>query len=219
MADDVVTKRRYKRELIVFGYIRRILPKQIPTELKKLCLSFYSMTEWDADLHGACMDIVDGGNCVRMIKRGWGSAYLTGEYSQGAHHWTFKLKHGPFKNHYFLIGIWKTKSAETPTLDRYFTDTFDNGYAYDIEHGRLTNPLCPGGGGPLYGVKCKAGDVIEMYLDFGALMLSFAVNGTHYPNGQTIERTEYKPAITMHGKGDELRLVSYDNVKVKSYTS
>jgi len=137
---------------------------------------------------------------------------LTGTYYERIHHWTFKLEHGPRKDHYFLIGIWKTKSDKRPVVDAYFTNKADNGYAYDIEHGRFTNPSVPGGGGPKYAVRCKQDDVIEMYLDFETLMLSFAVNGTYYSNGQRIERTEYKVAITMHGVDDKLRLLSYDNV-------
>lgn len=182
----------------------------------KLCLLFYLIPcEWDEDLHGVRMEIVDEENCVKMNQNGWGSAHLTGTYNEGIHHWTFKVEHGPQYGHYCLIGIWKTKSAKKATLYPYFTDKKYNGYAYDIQYntGRLTTPGSPGSTGPKYAVKCKKGDTIEMYLDFNTLMLTYAVNGIYYPNGQRIEETEYKAAITMHGKDDKLRLLAYDNVK------
>merc|ERR1712228_426064 len=180
----------------------------------KLCLRFYLiLCEWDKDLHGDSMEIVDNGNCVKMIRRNWGSAYLTGEYYEDIHHWTFKIESGPLSGHYCLIGIWKTKSAKKPILNRYFTDKADNGYAYDIERGRFTTPSNPGGGGPKYAVQCHKNDVIEMYLDFKTLMLTFSVNGTYYANGQKIENTEYKAVISMFGQNNKMRFVSYDNLK------
>merc|ERR1711992_295339 len=103
------------------------------------------MIEWDEKLHGSAMEIVDNGNCVVMKSRRWGSAYLTGEYSYGHHHWKFKIEHGPEMNHYSLIGIWKTKSAKDPILNVYFTDKKNNAYSFDFQYGRLTNPDNPGG--------------------------------------------------------------------------
>ena len=115
--------------------------------------------------------------------------------------------------HYFLIGIWKTKSKDQPPLTDYFTNIHYNGYAYDVKGAKLTTPSAPGTGGPKYAVKCKQNDVIEMYVDFNTRMLTFAVNGKYYPNGQLIERTRYKAAITMFANDNELRLISYDNIK------
>merc|ERR1712228_772777 len=203
-------------ELAVFVYMRNSVFQNMPMELKKLCLLYYSFgTEWDKDLHGASMEIVDNGKCVKMIEKNWGSAYLTGEYCEGIHHWKFKIEHGPYQYAYFLIGIWKPKSTKygTPILNKYFTQRKHNGYAFDIKEPKLTNPARPGGGGPKYAVRCHQNDVIEMYLDFNTLMLTFSVNGTYYPNGQKIENTEYKAAITMHGTYDKIRFISYDNLK------
>ena len=208
-----------RNEFIVHGYIRSNFSNQVTVELKTLCLNFFGgLSEWDPNLHGDHLEIVDNGNCVKMINYAWATAYLTDSFSSGIHHWQFKIENGPASGHYFLFGIWKTNSGK-PILNRYFTDIHNNGYAFDAPYGRLTTPSIPGGGGPSYAKACKVNDIIDMYVDFNILRLTFAINDEYYGDGQTIDKTEYKAAITMHATNNKIRLISYDNIKTDKIIS
>jgi len=214
-------------ELIVAGFLRDLLKEQetktvgesedtssLPEGLNKLCQSFYSVIiKWDesSKWYNDNMHLVDSGNCISMKSTGWGSAFLTEEYSEGLHHWKFKLQSLDARRRYYvLFGIWKSESGSA-ILDSFFTDQKDNGYAMNVIDGTLTVPRMPGCGGIKYATYCKTGDVIDMYLDFDELLLTFAINGKYYPKGQKVEDTTYKAAVTMYWQKDTIRFISHDN--------
>lgn len=208
-------------ELIVFGFLRPLYRETtdqndgaVPPTLQKLCQSFYSViSQWDesSNWHSEKMQVVDSGNSIKMKRTGWGSAFLTEQYSEGFHHWRFKLQSLDCRRRYYvLFGIWKAESGP-PILDSFFTDKKENGYAMNVIDGTLTVPRMPGCGGVKYATYCKTGDIIDMYLDFDELMLTFAINGKYYENGQEVEDTAYKAAVTMYWEQDTIRLVSHDN--------
>jgi len=212
-------------ELIVFGFLRDLAKgvvvatdesedSGIPEGLHKLCQSFYSLIiKWDesSKWHSSNMQVVDSGHSIKMNKTCWGSAFLTEQYSEGVHHWRFKLQSLDCRRRYYvLFGIWKADSGP-PILDSFFTDKKENGYAMNVIDGTLTVPHMPGCGGVKYATYCKTGDIIDMYLDFEALMLTFAINGKYYEKGQKVEGTAYKAAVTMYWEQDTIRLVSHDN--------
>jgi len=213
-------------ELIVAGFLRDLVKEQetqtvegsedtsLPAGLNKLCQSFYSVIiKWDesSKWYNDNMHLIDSGNCISMKSTGWGSAFLTEEYSEGLHHWRFKLQSLDARRRYYvLFGIWKSESG-SPILDSFFTDQKDNGYAMNVIDGTLTVPRMPGCGGIKYATYCKTGDVIDMYLDFDECLLTFAINGKYYPKGQKVEDTTYKAAVTMYWQKDTIRFVSHDN--------
>merc|ERR1712129_354158 len=89
----------------------------------------------------------------------------------------------------------------------------------------MTTPNTPGTGGPRApqytpALNHQSNCVIEMYLDFERLLLSFAVDGTYYPNGQRIDKTtvdgrmiRYRAAVTMYKECASIDLLMYDNIK------
>lgn len=204
-----------REELMVFGYLRRESGDLIiPKALKNVIASFVGpFVGWDKELKGAGMDIVDDGKCI-VMSRGYAfqSAYLTDEFSHGIHHFRFKIENGPQSGLYYLFGIWKTNSGK-PKTDSYFTYYKHSGYAFDCPYGRFTTPGIPGGGGPGYGKPCKQGDIIDMFIDFNLLRLTFAINEEYFPNGQVIEATTYKVAVCVGRVKNKIRLISYDNNK------
>lgn len=213
-------------ELVVFGFLRELAKEveaveeeenadgPVPDGLSKMCQSFYSVIiKWDesSKWHNGNMHLIDSGNCISMKQTGWGSAFLTEAYSEGLHHWRFKLKSLDSRRRYYvLFGIWKSETGP-PILDSFFTDKKDNGYAMNVIDGTLTVPRMPGCGGIKYATYCKTGDVIDMYLDFEELLLTFAINGKYYAKGQRVEGTTYKAAVTMYWEQDTIRFVSHDN--------
>ena len=109
-------------ELIVFGYIRSLSAKrkleqneneedkeEIPTELKELCQSFYSVIiKWEISKKWISqnMSVVDNGNCVKMSNgNNWGSAFLTEEYFEGVHHWKFKIESLDSRRQYYVCSV------------------------------------------------------------------------------------------------------------------
>lgn len=215
-------------ELIVFGFLRELAKEAlgeeeqaeqsedggIPEEVSKMTQCFYSVIiKWaeSSKWHNGNMHLIDSGNCISMKQTGWGSAFLTEEYSEGLHHWRFKLQSLDSRRRYYvLFGVWKSETGP-PILDSFFTDKKDNGYAMNVIDGTLTVPRMPGCGGIKYATYCKTGDVIDMYLDFEELLLTFAINGKYYAKGQRVEGTTYKAAVTMYWEQDTIRFVSHDN--------
>lgn len=221
-------------ELVVFGFLRPLMAEQAKglesadsqfeidsaakSAISLCCQSFYApIIRWSEspEWHNADrMQIAASGNCIAMKARGWGSAFLTGEYSTGLHHFKFKFDHlDSRRKYYVLLGIWRTGSGP-PILDGFFTDKKYNGHAINAIDGTLTNPNLPGCGGTKYATYCKQGDVVDMYCDFDQRRLTYAINGKYYDEAQSIhveeEGESFKVAITMYWETDCIRFVSHD---------
>ena len=96
-------------------------------------------------------------------------------------------------------------------MDSFFTDRKDNGYALNVIDGTLTDPRIPGCGGTKYATYCISKDIVDMYCDFNRLLLTYAINGKYYENGQKIEgNTAYRVAISCYWKNDKIRLLKHD---------
>jgi len=224
--------------LVVLGYLRALMDEQAQMaseglesesrefdisnaandRISQCCKSYYaSITRWSDSTkwHNAeRMRVTANGNCIAMKARGWASAFLTGEYATGLHHFRFKLDNlDSRRKFYVLIGIWRTRSGP-PLLDTFFTDKKFNGHAVNCIDGTLTNPNLPGCGGIKYATYCKSGDVVDMYADFDKKELSYAINGKYYEKAQHIhveeEGESFKVAVTMHWETDCIRFVSHD---------
>jgi len=189
------------------------------SRIAQCCQSYYApIIRWSdsAKWHnGDRMNVTASGNCISMKARGWASAFLTGEFSQGVHHFKFKLEHlDTRRKFYVLMGIWRTKSG-SPILDSFFTDKKFNGHALNAIDGTLTNPAMPGCGGAKYADYCKDGDEVDMFCDLDAKTLTYAINGKHYgEKAQHIHVEEegeaFKVAVTMYWETDCIRFVSHD---------
>ena len=204
---------------LINGYIRNmqvILPKDetfynIPPLINHICLIYYGSTdEWDSKYISKKMKLQD--NCITNISDvayEYVSAFGRAIISSGKFHWKFKIEKVQKTGWYIVIGIWKIKSEVEPPKETYFTHKgYKSGYGFVTEDGKLVTET-GGSSFKKYGVPCKTGDIIDMYLDLDKLTLSFAINGTDYgPAFRDIENTSYRMALNMQQKGDSLRLLN-----------
>ena len=58
-----------------------------------------------------------------------------------------------------------------------------------------------------YCCKCKAGDIIEMYLDFEVMGLRYTINGKDYGQAFDIDHGEYRAAVCLHKDMGEIELL------------
>jgi len=63
-----------------------------------------------------------------------------------------------------------------------------------------------------YGQSCFGVKEVDMILDFDALELKFAINGTDYGKAFDIERTTYRAAVNLSQVKDSVELLQYDCV-------
>ena len=194
--------------------MQAILPRDetfynIPPLINHVCLVFYgSSDEWDPEYIPNKMKLED--NCITYIHgyHRYVSAFGKAIVSKGKFHWKFMVEKVQDKGWYIVIGIWKTKSEDHPPKDTYFTHLgYKSGYAFVADDGKLVTES-GGGSSKEYGVSCKAGDIIDMFLDLDALTLSFSINDIDYGVAfKNIENTSYRMALDMQQKGDCLRLL------------
>eukprot|EP01083_Nonionella_stella_P238835 836637_1 len=110
-----VARRVNLKELLINGYTKQMentYKLEIPNDVISLFILYYDgFSVWDRRLHSKNIAIKNNDECVEAIstEHEWGSAYLTGVYQSGEHHWRFKILNGPWPHKYFLFGIWKKK--------------------------------------------------------------------------------------------------------------
>ena len=161
---------------------------------------------WDPNFKGNDMAI--NGNIVELTKTPHcQSAYLKQEVSNGVHHWIFKivsLKHYDYYTHH--IGIRGTNS--TGNALQYFMRG-NPAYSFCCSQGRLLGPK-----GQLtnanYGIKCKSGDIVEMFCDFNEMTLRYSVNGKDYGIAfENIQKCAYKAAINLRTPQEAVEFLSH----------
>ena len=187
---------------LIYGYIRKISRSNIiPSLIHYVCLIYYYEQEkWDKNLKSDCIEIID--DKIKHINgEYYCSALLSIIASSGIHCWKFKIVKYDNINH-IDIGIWKINSSQpSEILDTYFTTKHENGYAYVTTKGTLA---MSDDYGDDYGKKCVNGDIIQMYLD-----LKFIVNNIDFGKAYDIQKTDYKAAVALGSKNNELQLLSY----------
>ena len=137
------------------------------------------------------------------------SAFLKNTISEGIFHWKFKIK--KITSSYMDIGIWKINSGEQKlAINTFFTRDKNSGYAFCVGFGTLVNPDDPNlnpGDLQKYGKICQNGDIVEMILNLDDLTLKYIINDTDYGVAYNIEKTSYKAAIYMYGRGSCIQLL------------
>eukprot|EP01084_Bolivina_argentea_P147055 257347_1 len=216
----------------VNGFIREfqsILPNNIPPLINHICLVFYAPRDiWDNQHISKKMQLIDE-SCITKISDDWDfcSAFGKNIIESGQFHWKFRIEkvQAVGLGWYIVLGIWKIKSENKPPVHTYFTHNGDKGaYAFVTDSARLVS-RCGGTYRKIqpidinnrtdiyenrtieYGIQCKTGDIIDMYLDLNELSLSFAINNHDYGTAFEIENTAYRMAVNMQQKGDSLRIL------------
>eukprot|EP01084_Bolivina_argentea_P208739 355765_1 len=217
-----------RRELVVFGYIHEMEKTKlqsanahIPTPIIELCASFFSWIsdEWDNKCIGKCLQInveTISNICSSKsgVKTSYGSAYMKQIISFGHHEWKFKITKyhlGTWNQHRMslMIGVWRVKENQHPTVNRWFTEEPNSGYGYNVAVGQCSDPqsgLCCG---KAYGRRCNEGDTVTVILDLEKLTLAFKVNEYNYGKAFDIVPDKYRAAVFLSQDGDSVTLLEY----------
>ena len=199
----------------VYGFIRdsqKMLPKNkpyynIPELINKICLIFYyDNDEWDKKYISSGMKLVNK-NCLVQTQINYKSSFGKRIIKSGKKNWKFRIEKCQYESWGILIGIWKIESEKEPPTETYFTHRGDNAaYAFNVDYAKLVNKRGSGHGRD-YGIKCKDGDIIDMYLDMNNLTLSFAINNKHYGKAFDIEDTPYRLAVMMQDINNSITML------------
>lgn len=97
------------------------------------------------------------------------------------------------------------------------TGTYYQGYGWSSAAVYTMNPNSRGNVMNSYGKsQIKKGDYVDMYLDMNKRKLRYMKNGKDlgdaYP-GQKIPKDKYRMALTLHGPGQSVKFISYDQDK------
>ena len=208
-----------KSNHLIFGFVReaqQLLPVEtyynIPELISHICLVYYFLMDFfDPNLMHPSIEYADKDNKHCVIKKvmKWGSAYLSNVVSSGKHHWKFKIegKGAP------EIGIAADEDAQIVLDNMWFTQG-GKGYSYITSHANLTDDNGDQDYGTAYGRECKAGDVIDMFVDFEANTIRYHVNGKDYGIAfKNIKPGKYRAATAMGTTiGNKLRLLEYEQI-------
>lgn len=196
---------------VVFGYIRRDY-ENIPPLVQYTCLAFYrSSDQWDRGCIGVDYTLSEDNMTITHAEKlhSYSSAFCQQVVDKGKYEWRFLIKERaePSKHWSILIGIWKTMingRKQAPQINSYFTayGTGDNGgaYAYVTDNACIVNKT-GGGYGSKYGIMCKTGDIVQMFLDLDELTLSYSVNGIDQGVAYKIQPGSYRAALNTQYKG------------------
>ena len=211
---------------LVNGYIKSlqssldedsIYRSNIPEIIKYNCIVFASMVpdKWHETLKGERMEIVDG-DCIEITADAgdskWNSAFLENIVSDGIHHWRFQVEVQKVLLG-MVIGIQqhddKSENEMYIVNHQWVGDTYS--YAWVAGCGRLNkNGMASVSEGRYGQHNVTAGDIIDMYLDFNKLELSYSMNEQYLGKAFKIQKGKYRAAIEMFSKGEKIRLLSYD---------
>ncbi len=214
--ETVLTKDLPQKEKdLIDGFIREIqalFPKDtafynIPISINHICALFYHLyvfDKWDPEYICSRHKVTKNGYCIEHTQWHFASAYGSVIVkSPGIHRWKFRLH--SVATHYWniVLGVWKTKSADEPSIGSSFTSTakgigeYKYGHAFDLTMGKLIGASGQKVNGSTYGKKCVSGDIIEIELDLNLFTLSYIINnqdmGTAFKD---IEDTEYRVALS-----------------------
>ena len=128
--------------------------------------------------------------------------------NQGKHHWKFQIIDGDS----LMIGIFKQSVIEKEGIDSilgsFLTKIPYSTYVIDVlgscimEHDRV---LWFGGH---YGSDCRKNDILEMYLDFDKLSLSYSVNGKDIgPAFENIDNCKYRVVVWIYSKDTAIKFI------------
>eukprot|EP01084_Bolivina_argentea_P209042 356176_1 len=215
-----------KSKLIVYGYLRefqndtfheicKVNPYyNIPEIIQNICVIYYHLyDEWDSQYIANVHTLNEENQCIEHTGRlkyesSFCSTIAHSDY--GEYHWKFKIKHDIKQVYWIVIGIWKTMSKPKPPTHTHFTEgsSYKSGYGYVVTEAQTTGPTGGVSGGS-YGVKCKSGDIVDMFLNFDDLTLKYSVNDKDMGVAYQITNTPYRAAIFTHDKGAAVQLL-YD---------
>merc|ERR1712228_106897 len=108
---------------------------------------------------------------------------------------------GSSNSKWIMIGIRKVEKDKSPPIEASFVG---DGYGYCTSNGTKSGL---GFLVEMYGIRCVAGDIVKMILDFDNLSLSFNVNGIDYGKSHIITQGKYRAAVYMYCSGDEIQLL------------
>eukprot|EP01084_Bolivina_argentea_P209045 356180_1 len=211
-------------KLIVYGYLRefqndtfyeisKLNPYyNVPEIVQNICLIYYhAYDKWDSQYIAKVHTLNEENQCIEHTgETSYRSSFCSTIVDYGKYHWKFKIKHIPESGGWMVIGIWKTISMSKPPTNTYFTegDSYKSGYGYVIPYAWITNAT-GGGKGGAYGVECKSGDIVDMFLNFDDLTLKYSVNDKDMGVAFNITNTPYRAAIFTCDKGSAVELL-YD---------
>ena len=137
------------------------------------------------------------------------TGFLSNVVDRGRYSWRFRLVQVSLHRYWTLtIGIWKCRKGVAPPINHIFTIGKHIAYGFAANVGVLVDPETGHDDEELsYGKWCRAGDVVEMRVDFGRLELSFVINGKDYGKAFTIEKTAYRAAVNLSQIGDTVELI------------
>eukprot|EP01084_Bolivina_argentea_P260602 440142_1 len=156
---------------LVYGYTREYL--QI--DLVGICFHYYfdqnNLHEWDSKFIASCFQIDN--HCLKPLIRGGATALLKQIVDSGSHHWRFKIKQLRPENCAWslIFGIVNFKQIET-------LDVKDNAFLLPDTYGYVANlGIILAGNSTPNVMRCKTGDIVDMYLDIENHKLKYYVNG------------------------------------------
>ena len=212
-----------KAKYLVSGYIRKtqnIFPSNIafyniPSLVIQICTLFYFIgkDKWSKEYSHKNFEI--NGNILTKIKGNSYSqhtAFLNKIVYDGKHHWKFKLI--KWEAIHLMIGIWKNNVKITsdvmnsyPGKSKNTAYIFYAGYGCINNHDKHNSYTRTGD----YGIQCSStGTVIDMFIDFDELELSFSVNGIHYGVSHHIDPGKYRGVVSFENKENQIELISYN---------
>eukprot|EP01084_Bolivina_argentea_P305895 528481_1 len=214
MSTTSVAYHKEKSKLLIDGYVKT---QQIPTEIIQLLFTFYFIKlEWDPNYKHDKYEIK--GNIITSTGDGASSAFLPNTISSGKHHWKFKIL---MKRKWsFHFGIFKVKKGLIKALTSYFFHQKNSAYAFEASNAMINKPKriyysnITSSTGEHYGTCCIQNDIVDMYVDFDTLELSFAVNETYLGKSHTIEACEYRAVISIYTI-NAIQLLLYDHTAPK----
>ena len=195
-----------RNKLSVAGYIREEVFANcklyiVPSIIDFIVLYLFTVVErFDPQNIGRHHTL--NGNTITHTGHNWdnSSSFCEKIVDKGKHHWQFKI----IKNGSIVIGMWKCKDGNPPKSDYFWYN--NKGYGYCTGNGYT------GHGSSLreYGIKCKADDIVDMFVNFDDLTLRYSVNNKDYGVAWEIENTQYKCAVYTYSKNDSIKLIEYD---------
>jgi len=214
--------RGYVRE--AQGQLRRV--NRISPLIEYLCFMYFEIDRFDTASVGASMELQLNARKLTMCAEKPESAYLRHTVDSRCRRYTWKLRFNRLAfAHYwtFTIGIYKCGKSSTKSLRTQGIFTIDGAYPNDpngkkcVAYGFAANKgvlldADSGSGGDSeksqrYGKRCGTGDVVEMTLDFDALELHYAINGTAYGCAFSVEDTQYRAAVNLCRRGDSIQIM------------
>ncbi len=140
------------------------------------------------------------------------SAYLRKIVYSGQHHWKFRLN--VITTSFIRIGIWKNDVYITGeyinhcSLNKYANTAyiFDGCGRINYHNHKPTRYSQFNSYGVVLNIN---GTIVDMFVNFDSLELSFAINGINYGKSHDIDDCKYRAAISCRGQGTQIELLSF----------